>query len=111
MPNPHHHQDLRKRAHLRKDKYPNSNKFIAWFDRLIILVGVLNAAATTPQALQIWMSQDASGVSLISWSYYLFGSIMFVIYGLIHKTIPILINYSLCLVIYFFIVIGIVIYS
>lgn len=100
MPTALHHQSLRKRVHSKKQKYPHPNKAIAWFDRFIIVVGLFNAVATIPQVLQIWVNQDASGVSLISWSYYMFGSTMFLIYGIIHKEIPIIVNYSAALVLY-----------
>lgn len=55
-----HHQNLRKRVHSKRQKYPHPNKAVASFDRLIILVGVFNAVATLPQVLQIWMGRDAS---------------------------------------------------
>jgi len=106
-----HHQSLRKRVHSKKQKYPHPNKKIAWFDRLIVLVGVFNAFATIPQVLQIWISQDATGVSLASWSYYTFGSIMFLIYGIIHKEVPIIVNYSAALLLYALIVLGTIMYS
>lgn len=106
-----HHQSLRKRVHSKKQKYPHPNKAIALFDKLMIVLGALNAVATLPQVLQIWIGQDASGVSLISWSYYCFYSAMFLIYGSIHKELPIIVAYSLALVLYILIVIGTIMYS
>lgn len=111
MANALHHQSLRKRVHSKRQKYPHPNKFIAWFDKLIILVGILNAVATIPQVLQIWIGQDASGVSVVSWSYYAFGSVMFLLYGIIHKEIPIIVNYSAAMVLYILIVLGTLMYS
>ncbi|MDB5161762.1 MAG: hypothetical protein JWM52_270 [Candidatus Saccharibacteria bacterium] len=111
MPTVLHHQSLRRRVHSKKEKYPHPNLKIRWFDRFIILVGILNAVATIPQVLQIWIGQDATGVSLISWSYYTFGSVMFLIYGLIHRELPIIVNYSIALMLYALIVIGTLIYS
>ena len=74
-------------------------------------MGIFNAVATIPQVLEIWVGQDAAGVSLVSWSYYTFGSIMFLIYGIIHKEIPIIVNYSAALILYLLIVLGTVMYS
>lgn len=111
MPNPVHHQSLRKRVHSKKQKYPSPKPFVRWFDRAIILVGLFNAVATIPQVLQIWVGQDASGVSLISWVYYSFAAMMFWIYGIIHKEIPIIVNYSAGIILYSLIVIGTLIYS
>jgi MtN3 and saliva related transmembrane protein len=106
-----HHQNLRKRIHSKKERYPHPNKRIAYFDRLMIALGALNAVATLPQVLEIWIGQDASGVSLISWSYYCFYATMFLIYGFIHKELPIIVAYSLALALYILIVIGTLIYS
>ena len=111
MTHPVHHQNLRKRAHLKKDKYPHPNKFVAWFDRIIILVGVFNAVATVPQVLQIWTTQDATGVSLLSWSYYTFGSIMFLLYGIMHKAVPIIVNYAIAIILYALVVVGTILYQ
>ena len=94
-----------------QEKYPSKNKAVAMFDRLIIVVGVGGAIATLPQVIQIWSTQDATGVSLISWSYYLFSASMFLIYGLIHRAIPIIINYGAALFLYFLIVLGTAIYG
>lgn len=106
-----HHQSLRKRVHLKKQKYPHPNKAVAWFDRAIIVVGLFNAIATLPQVLQIWIGQDASGVSIISWSYYAFAASMFLIYGLIHKELPIIMNFLAAVVMYVLVVIGTLLYS
>lgn len=106
-----HHQSLRKRVHSKRQKYPHPNAKVRWFDRIIILVGVFNAVATIPQVLQIWIGQDATGVSLVSWLYYTFGSTMFLIYGIIHKELPIIVNYSIAIVLYALVVIGTLMYS
>ena len=106
-----HHQNLRKRVHSKREKLPHPNPAVAWFDRFIVLVGVLNAVFTLPQVLQIWIGQDASGVSIVSWGYYAFGSLMFLIYGIIHKEIPIIVNYSAAMVLYVLIVLGALMYS
>jgi uncharacterized protein with PQ loop repeat len=110
MTHPFHHQNLRKRSNA-KNSRGKQGVFITRFDKIIIVVGVLNAVATVPQVLQIWITQDAGGVSLFSWSYYLFGSIMFLIYGLLHKAIPIVTNYGIAIVLYALIVLGTILYQ
>lgn len=106
-----HHQSLRKRVHSKRQKYPHPNPAIAWFDRLIIAVGIVNAIATIPQVLQIWVSQDATGVSLVSWSYYAFAAVMFLIYGFLHRELPIIVNYSVASLLYVLVVIGTYLYG
>lgn len=69
------------------------NKKIAIFDKLIIVLGVINIIATFPQVIQIWVYQDAGGISLLSWGYYSFFAAMLLIYGIIHRDVPIIVNY------------------
>lgn len=87
---PHH---VRKGAH-RSTKRSTSSARVAFFDKIIILLGICNIIATLPQVIQIWVSQDASGISLVSWGYYSFFACMLLIYGIIHKEKPIIINYT-----------------
>ena len=94
----------------RKD-LSSQNKKIVWFARFIIVVGLLNAVATIPQVLQIWVGKDATGVSLLSWSYYTFYTAMFLLYGIVHRELVIVISYSASLILFVFIVVGTAIYS
>lgn len=105
MVNPRHHQSIRKRA-TKKTK----NRFIYWFDRIIILAGVLTVFATIPQVLEIWVNKNAIGVSTISWGYYVFYAALFTMYGFIHKEFPIIFNYSIATVLYMMVLVGSVIY-
>jgi uncharacterized protein with PQ loop repeat len=110
MVHPHHDISIRKRIHTKKQKYPHPNKAIALLDRFIIALGLFNVIATMPQLLEIWISKDASGVSAITWVYYTFFSAMLFVYGLVHKEKPIIINYSVVVIMYLGIAIGAIIY-
>jgi uncharacterized protein with PQ loop repeat len=37
---------------------------------------------TVPQALTVWLSRDASGVSLVSWATYLVSACLWFVYGI-----------------------------
>ena len=111
MTHPHQHIHLRKRIHQKKQKYPHPNRWISLLDRFVIVFGFLNGLATIPQVLEIWIGKDASGVSLLSWSYYVAFAILLLIYGLVHKEKPIIITYSIGTVMYTLIVIGVIIYG
>lgn len=105
MVNPRHHQSLRERT-----KNKQNAKLVYWFDKFIILAGIFTVIATVPQVLEIWLNQSADGVSSISWAYYVFYSISFTVYGLIHKEFPIIFNYSIATLLYAMVLIGSLIY-
>jgi uncharacterized protein with PQ loop repeat len=111
MSHPHHHQSIRKRALNGKKPYPHQNVWINFLDKFIIALGVINIFATLPQVLQIWIGQDASGVSVISWSYYTFFSFMLFLYGLVHREKPIIITYSFSFILYGLIAFGALTYG
>lgn len=106
MTDPTHHKILRDRASRKQSASP----LIKWFDRLLIVAGIMTVIMTIPQVLEIWLNKSADGVSTISWAYYVFYSVMFTIYGVIHKEFPIVFNYSTATVLYVLVPWGSVIY-
>lgn len=103
---PHHDISIRKRIHKKKQKYPHPNPAIASFDRFIIILGFVNIIATLPQVLQVWLYEDSSGISIMSWAYYSFFAFMLLGYGIIHREKPIIINYAGGSVLYTLVLIG-----
>jgi len=98
-------------AHLHLHKRKRSKKQrIKFFDRFIEVLGILNVAATLPQALVIWTEQSAAGVSSISWGYYTVFSAALLIYGLVHRAKPIIITYIGSTILYFVIFVGSLVY-
>jgi len=51
-------------------------------NRLIGSLSVFTMLMTIPQVLTIWVSQQAAGVSLLSWSAYLVSAVLWLWYGL-----------------------------
>ncbi len=54
-------------------------------NRLIGSLSVFTMLMTIPQVLTIWVGQQATGVSLLSWSAYLVSAILWLWYGLQKK--------------------------
>jgi len=106
-----HHQQKRKRVYGKLEKYPHPNKFKRSVDTLIYVLGVVVPIFTIPQAMQIWLSKTAEGVSSITWIVYLINTIIWTIYGIIHKEKPIILTFSFMTVINIIIVLGIILYS
>ncbi|MAG60705.1 hypothetical protein CL619_02855 [archaeon] len=105
-----HHQHLRKRIHLKKQKYPHPNKYKAFMDKIIFGVGVAGPIMTIPQLWQIWYYQNATGVSFISWFAYLLIGIIWLIYGIMHQEWPIIVTYIAWIIIEIPLVIGIILF-
>ena len=64
------------------------------FDKLIVVLGLVNVLATIPQVVQIWSSPHAKAVSIISWSYYVFFTVTLLVYAISIKSKPMIISYS-----------------
>lgn len=109
-----HHQHSRKRIQKLYDNYepyPHSNNFIRNYDKFIYFVGIGTPVITSSQVFKIWMTQNAQGVSLIAWSAYLFNSLCWLYYGIIHNERPIIYTNIVCSLINILVILGIVIYG
>ena len=105
-----HHLHKRKRVHKKLEKYPHPNKFKRFFDKLIYFVAICGPLLTVPQVLKIWINQDASSISAFSWIGYLFLSVIWFTYGVLHKEKPIIIANTLIFILNLLVVIGTVLY-
>ena len=106
-----HHLHKRKRIHQKHEAYPHPNKWKRYLDRVILGVAIVGPLMTIPQILKIWVSQNASGVSLLTWSTYLLTSLIWLTYSIVHKDKPLFIAYVLWIIINLFVVIGVFLYG
>lgn len=94
-----HHHYLRKRIHVRHEAFPHPDKTKQFFDKLIYLIVFLSPIMNVPQLLKIWIEKDASGISLISWISFSFFSLIWLIYGVLHKEKAIIfMNFALVII-------------
>jgi uncharacterized protein with PQ loop repeat len=105
-----HHRDLRKRLYKNLEKYPHPDKFKRVFDKFIYVVAFITPIANIPQLFNIWYLRDGSGVSVLSWASFTCISVIWLIYGIIHKEKPIIIMNSLLIFAQGLITIGALIY-
>ncbi len=96
-----HHQHKRKRT---KDVHPI-------IDKLVYLAAIISPAMTIPQVLKIWVEQNASGISVITWVTYLLVSVIWMIYGIAHKERSIIFSNLLWLIMNPAIIIGSLLYG
>jgi len=88
-----HHLHIRKRIHKKHEPYPHPDKIKRYFDKVIYLIAFFGPLMTLPQLLQIWIYREAGGVSVISWTGFCVFSVMWLIYGFLHKEKPLIVMY------------------
>lgn len=108
-----HHFEKRKRATKKKkfEPYPHPNPWMRAMDKFIYVIAIVGPIMTIPQVWIIWSNQNASGVSLFSWSAYIVTSLFWVTYGIFHKEKVIIFNSSLWLLLQAMVVIGRILYG
>lgn len=87
-----HHLHVRKRIYKKHERYPHPDKLKRYFDEAIYVVAILGPVTNIPQFLKVWIYKDASGVSLISWTGFSILSVVWLVYGILHKEKPIIIT-------------------
>ena len=80
-----HHFEKRKRVHENLEPYPHPNKIKRFVDKSILFVGILGPIMSIPQLYNIWVKQNATGISIISFSTYIFVALFWMYYGILHK--------------------------
>ncbi len=92
----HYHKRMRakKKSNVKKD---SSDYFKNWIDKVIYAFAIFGPLITIPQVVKIWFEQDASGISVISWSGYLVAAFFWLLYGFIHNEKPIIITNLICI--------------
>ena len=105
-----HHLHLRKSVYNNLEPYPHPNPQKRFLDRLIFVVGALNPLFTLPQIYKIYSSHAAAGVSAVSWSAYFIFSIVWFIYGIVHKEKAIMFTYALWIIMNALVALGAIIY-
>lgn len=79
-------------------------------DRLTYICGILLPISTLPQAYTVLIDKETAGVSLVTWTFYLFASALFAIFGVIHKQRLLMITYIPFTIIELAIVVGLILY-
>lgn len=107
----HYHLDLRKRLYKKLEMYPHPEAFKRFLDRIMVFVAIAGPIAMLPQVYQAFASQDTKGLSVITWVVWTFISVIWFIYGLVHKEIPILVSQGIYFVLHICILMAIFLYS
>lgn len=79
--------------------------------QIALVAGILQPLITLPQIIQIYSSQSATDVSLLTWTGYLIFGIIFLIYGIDYRLKPIWIGQIIWVTMQLITVTGIIIYG
>jgi uncharacterized protein with PQ loop repeat len=92
-------------------KRAKGKKSLNYFDYLIYVAAFGSPVALLPQVVNIFITRDVSSLSLATWTTLGFFNILWIIYGLAHRDIPIYLTNILIALLNFAIVLGILLYS
>ena len=106
-----HHLHKRKIEKIAAIELPHANKFKQVLDKLVYFGGAFAVLMTIPQVTSIWVQQNASGVSLITWCAFLCNAIIWTLYGFMHNERPIMLMYGAYFFLDISIITGIIIYG
>lgn len=106
-----HHYHIRKRIHIKHEPFPHPDKVKRIFDHLIYIVVILGPIMNLPQLFKIWLSKDATGVSITSWLSFSIFSMVWFVYGILHKEKPIIFMNLTLIVIQALIAVGTFLYG
>ena len=80
-------------------------------DQMMSAFAFISPLSATPQIVTIFGKQEASGVSIVSWSLYLLIGLITLAYGYFHKLRPIIISQLLWTIVDVLIIVGILMYG
>ncbi len=96
-----------------KLKRSNLGRWMERFEGFMVFVGVVGPFATLPQLIKLYFthSQHATGQSLLSWSLYAALSLLWFVYGLTVRKLPIYVGNGISMVLNLLMVLGILIHA
>ena len=84
---------------------------VSRIDRLMMFASIVHPITAIPQVYTIYDTQDATGVSLLTWVGFMIIGLVFLSYGIVHKLKPYILNQIIWFVLDFFVVAGVLIYG
>jgi uncharacterized protein with PQ loop repeat len=103
-----HHYHKRKRV---SEKSLRRKKMKNLMDKLIYVVVFVGPLFTVPQIYKIFVEQNASGISVLTWGAYSLGSLFWLMYGTVHKEKPIIMTNILWALMNFSVMVGALLYK
>lgn len=60
-------------------------------NKLVLAMAVIEPTMTAPQVYDIWVKRQTSGVSLLTWSFFTFAAVIWLLYGVKLKSVPLIV--------------------
>ncbi len=80
------------------------------FDKLMYGIALVAPLALLPQVVHIFREQNASGLIPHTWAIFIVGHILWMIYGTLHREMPIVMSHFLIMCLNVAILVGIYLY-
>jgi MtN3 and saliva related transmembrane protein len=90
-----HHRIHEKIEDLPRFEAIHSKKSVKIIDRWVLGVGIVAPFSTLPQIYQIVSAQSAQGVSVYTWVLFTIFSMFWLVYGIVHEELPIIVTNTL----------------
>ena len=84
-----HHLNVRKRVSKKLEPYPSPDALKRLLDKSMLFIALAGPLATLPQIYQIFLTQDVKGLSALTWSVWTLLSGVWLVYGIVHRELPI----------------------
>jgi uncharacterized protein with PQ loop repeat len=85
------HLHTRKRISVEADPYPHPSFIKRHFDRIMYAVALVAPAILLPQVYRIFAYQDVGGLSLFTAAALACFNLLWIMYGMLHQAIPIVV--------------------
>ncbi|MGV9001839.1 MAG: PQ-loop domain-containing transporter [Candidatus Saccharimonadaceae bacterium] len=86
-------------------------KYATTVDELMTIASLIHPLTAIPQVYSIYSTQDVSGVSLWTWLGFMVIGSIFLLYAILHKLKPLIVNQTLWFIVDFMVVIGVMLFN
>ena len=76
----------------------HSKKSVKIIDRWVLAVGIAAPFSMVPQIVQVLVSHTSEGISLTTWVLFTVFALFWLVYGIAHEEVPIIVTNSLWVV-------------
>jgi len=76
----------------------HSKRSVQVIDKWVLIIGIIAPFSTLPQIVQVLASHSTDGISLTTWALFTLFSAFWLLYGIVHEELPIIVTNSLWVV-------------
>lgn len=93
-----HHLHVRKRLYKGLEPIPHPEGFKRFLDHIMVFIALTGPVATLPQIFDVMYTHNVGGLSPTTWSLWMLLSGIWVVYGWLHKEVPLIASNTLYIV-------------